>query len=238
MTTWIRAALDLLLPRACPPCGRPLPVGARSRLCALCATAIADPARPGCACCGASVASPVAACDRCRVHPPAFASARALGPYVGGDPGNVLARTVQHLKYRGARELAAPLAELLSAHYPFGGEVIVVPVPLHLSRLRARGYNQALLLARGLARRRGLPLAPRLLERTRATSEHAALGAAARRANVRGAFRVRPGCTLARETVVLIDDVFTTGATASACAEALRAAGARTVHVYTVGRTP
>ena len=95
-----------------------------------------------------------------------------------------------------------------------------------------------LLLARGLARRRGLPLAPRLLERTRATSEHAALGAAARRANVRGAFRVQPGCTLAHETVVLIDDVFTTGATASACAEALRAAGARTVHVYTVGRTP
>jgi ComF family protein len=153
-------------------------------------------------------------------------------------PGNVLARSIQHLKYHGARGLAAPLAELLSVQYPFGGDVLVVPVPLHVSRLRARGYNQALLLARGLARRRRLPLAPRLLERIRATAEHAALGAAARHANVRGAFRVRPGCTVTGETVVLVDDVFTTGATAGACAEALRAAGAHTVHVYTVGRTP
>ncbi len=170
-----------------------------------------------------------------------MSSARALGPYVGGIPGNELARAVQHLKYRGRRSLAAPLAELLARHYPFApfaDDALVVPVPLHLARLRARGYNQATLLARGLARRRRLAFAPRLLERCRATVEHATLGAAARRANVQGAFRVRPGSAVAGRTVILVDDVLTTGATADACARVLRAAGARAVHAYTVGHTP
>jgi len=238
MASLIRAALDVLLPRACPPCGCSLPAGSASPLCATCRAAIIRPAAIGCARCDGAVAQRGATCAACCAHAQAFATARALGPYVARAPGNVLARTVQHLKYRGERALAAPLADLLAAHYPFAGDVVVVPVPLHLSRLRARGYNQALLLARGLARRRRLLLAPRLLERTRATAEHAALGAAARRANVRGAFRVRSGHTVEREIVVLVDDVFTTGATANACAEALRDAGALAVHVYTVGRTP
>jgi ComF family protein len=150
----------------------------------------------------------------------------------------VLARVVQHLKYRGARSLAAPLAELLAARYPFPADALLAAVPLHPARLRARGYNQALLLARGLARRRGLVLAPRLLARVRPTAEHAHLDAAARHRNVRDAFRVRSGAMLAGRTVVLIDDVLTTGATADACARALRAAGAAPVHVFTVGRTP
>ncbi len=237
MTGWLRVALDLALPRTCPPCGRLLAVGAPASLCAVCRAALVAPPVAGCARCGAA-GVPDPTCGACRARPPAFDSARALGPYLAGAPGNVLSCTVQHLKYRGARELAAPLAELLATHYPFAADVVVAPVPLHRSRLRARGYNQALLLARGLARRRRLALAPRLLERVRATAEHTTLGAAARRANVQGAFRVRPGTTVAHDTVVLVDDVFTTGATADACARALRAAGARAVHVYTVGRTP
>jgi ComF family protein len=216
-----------------------LRAGVASPLCAACRAAIVEvPAGLGCARCGGAGGRPGVACARCRTHPPAFTTARALGPYVGGFPGNVLSRTVQHLKYHGERGLAGPLADLLAEHYPHAGDVLVVPVPLHRSRLRARGYNQALLLARGLARRRHLAVAPRMLERVRATAEHATLGATARRANVRGAFRVRPGCTLTHGTVVLVDDVFTTGATADACAQALRAAGAGAVHVYTVGRTP
>jgi ComF family protein len=222
MSRWVRIALDLLLPRTCAPCGGALDAGARSPLCTACGAAIV----------GLTQVSPSR-----RALPSPLVSARALGPYVGGPPGNVLARTIQHLKYRGERGLAVPLGELLALHYPFADDALVVPVPLHVSRLRMRGYNQALLLARVLARRRRLPLAPRLLERTRATAEHAALGAAARSANVRGAFRVRVGHAPAPDTVVLVDDVFTTGATAAACAEALRAGGVRTVHVYTVGLT-
>ncbi len=234
---WVRTALDLLLPRTCAPCGGPLVLGAASPLCATCTGAVVEPPQAGCARCGATLPAPSPLCARCLVRPPAFAGARALGPYRAEMPGNVLARVVQHLKYHGARELAAPLAELLSAHYPFASDAVIVPVPLHRSRLRARGYNQALLLARGLARRRGLLLMPHALERTRATAEHATLGAAARSANVRGAFRVRPAIDLAGARVVLVDDVFTTGATAGACAEALQAAGAGAVYVYTVGRT-
>jgi ComF family protein len=225
MTSWLRVALDVLLPRACPPCGQPLVPGAPSPLCPACWSALTNATPSGLL--APRAARLLAALD----------TVRAAGPYQAGHPGNVLARAVQQLKYHGVRTLAAPLGDLLADRYPFGPEALIAPVPLHLARLRARGYNQALLLARALARRRHLRLAPRLLERTRPTAEHATLGAAARRANARGAFRVRAGQSAADETIVLVDDVVTTGATAEACARALRAGGARAVHAYAVGGT-
>lgn len=238
MWSCVHVALDLLLPRVCPPCGVALAAGSPSRLCAACHAAIAIPVPAGCRRCGAPGTESGLPCGACRARPPTFTSARALGPYVPDGSGNELARVVQHLKYRGCRSLAHPLADLLAARYPFPAHALLAPVPLHRARLRSRGYNQALLLARGLARRRGLALDPRLLERTRPTAEHARLDAAARHRNVQGAFRVRPGVALSGRTVVLIDDVLTTGATADACARALVAGGAAAVHVFTVGRTP
>ncbi len=238
MQAWLDAALDLLLPRRCPPCGGALALGASDTLCGDCLAAMREAPRDGCPRCGLPSAPLAVPCGACWTRPPAFSSARALGPYRADEPPNVLARTIQHLKYRGGREVAAPLAALLATGYPFAPDALVTPVPLHRSRLRARGYNQALLLARGLARRRGLDLAPRLLERTRPTEEHARLDAAARRRSVRGAFRVRSPELARGRVVVLVDDVLTTGATADACARVLLAAGARAVHVYTVGRTP
>jgi len=243
MREWIRLGLDVLVPRACLACDQPLAAGAASALCAPCLAAIvgssggpaAGPVASACARCGALAG---ARCPSCAKRCPEFTSARCLGPYRPGDPHDVLARAVQRLKYHGCRALAGPLAELLAAHYPFADDALLVPVPLHVSRLRARGYNQAVLLARGLARRRGLACDPRVLVRTRATAEHAGLGADARRANVRGAFRLRPGVHVHHPVVVVVDDVLTTGATADACARVLRAAGARQVHVYTIGRTP
>jgi ComF family protein len=235
MRRWIALGLDVLLPRACATCDRALRTGEPSSLCAACRAAIVVPAMTTCARCGGPAPR---SCPSCPQRSPAFTSARSLGWYRPGDPRDVLARAVQRLKYRGDPGLAVPLAELLAAHYPFSDTALVVPVPLHLSRLRARGYNQALLLARGLARRRGLASSSRLLVRTRATAEHTTLGAEARRANVRDAFGLRPGASLGHTTVVLVDDVLTTGATADACARVLYGAGARQVHVYTVGRTP
>ena len=236
--SWMRLALDCLFPRSCPPCDEALAPGAVSDLCPTCTAALVAPPPTSCVRCGGTVAAPAAVCSGCLRRPPAFARAVALGPYRAdlGSP-NVLARTVQCLKYRGHRTLAAPLAELLAAQYPFAPDALLVPVPLHTARLRSRGFNQALLLARGLARRRSLALAPRLLARIRPTEEHTRLDAEARRRNVRDAFRIRSSQPLAGHSVVLIDDVLTTGATADACARALLAAGAGRVDVYTVGRT-
>jgi ComF family protein len=237
MRRWIRLGLDVVLPRACPTCDRPLPAGAPSPLCAACRAAIVVPVACPCARCGGP-APPGGTCVSCVQRCPAFTGARALGPYRPGDPRDVLARAVQQLKYHARRELAAPLGELLAEHYPYADDALLVPVPLHLSRLRARGYNQALLLARALARRRRLACDPRLLVRTRATPEQAELDADARRTNVRGAFALRRGTRPSHPSVVVIDDVLTTGATADACARALIAGGAGQVHLYTVGRTP
>lgn len=127
---------------------------------------------------------------------------------------------------------------LLAARYPFAPGALLVPVPLHPVRLRSRGFNQALLLARPLGRALGLPVAPRALRRIRRTQAQPGLGAAERRVNLAGAFVVCHPATVSGRHVVLVDDVLTTGATANACAGALRAAGASRVDVYTAGRAP
>jgi len=181
-------------------------------------------------------------CSSCLHHPPHFASARAAALYRPAHPGlnppAPLALAIQGLKYARRRALADALGQLLAERYPFAPTALLVPVPLHITRLRERGFNQALLLARRLGRARGLAVASRALVRTRATHAQPGLAAAARRTNLANAFALRPGSAIAEREVVLIDDVLTTGATADACATVLSAAGAARVDVYTVGRAP
>ncbi len=240
MRRLFRVLLDCVFPATCEACDRPLAAGAPSCLCAACVGAIVRPAAPLCAPCGVPLGDPAAVvCGACRRRPPAFASARAAGVYLRAETaGGPLAVAVQAFKYRGRRGLAAPLGALLAERYPFAPDALLVPVPLHPARLRARGFNQALLLARQLGRRRGLALAPDALVRTRATAAQPGLPADERRRNLRDAFVVRRPDAVRGQAAVLVDDVLTTGATADACARALLAAGAVRVDVFTLGRAP
>ena len=166
------------------------------------------------------------------VSPEELSFDSATSPFVYGD----VARTaVQRLKFRGLRALAPLMAPAMAACVPRASKPdVIVPVPLHRSRLRQRGYNQAQLLANGVSTELGLPLEPNLLVRVRQGKTQVGSHAMERQANVRDAFeaaRLSPGLR-----VLLVDDVTTTNATLDAATSALKQAGAGAVHCLTFAR--
>jgi ComF family protein len=161
---------------------------------------------------------------------PLFAGARYAEP---------TAAAIHRFKYKDAPELAAPLAKLAVRSIALLGieaEDMWVPVPLHPQRLAERGYNQAALLAREFARAAGGSVAPRLLVRRRHTEQQAKRGREARSANMVGAFALRRAAS-AKQNVILVDDVVTTGATLRACITELRGAGYRVLGCVAVAYT-
>lgn len=219
--------VNLLFPPRCVGCGR---VGAW--LCGECTSQIPRVEPPVCPRCGNAVPAE-GLCTRCRTSPLQIDSIRSV-VYLEG----VLRHAVHLLKYEGRTVLAEPLGGMMAAYWPEHPMPadVVVPVALHPTRFRERGYNQSALLAREMARRVGLVVDEHTLVRCRATAPQVELKARQRRENVRDAF-VCSGEALAGKQVLLVDDVCTTGATLEACAIALREqGGARAVRALTLAR--
>jgi predicted amidophosphoribosyltransferase len=214
--------LDLLLPRRCVVCAAP-----RTLLCDHCRDALPRLTPPLCERCGAPTAWPVARCRGCAGRRIPFASARSAFRYTE------LVRTfVSAWKEQGLRRLAQQAADLTCGLLEPPSVDVIVPAPPDWGRLLRRGHHPPAELAEALGRRWELPCSP-LLERTRAAPRQAELHRDERRRNVRGAFAARAEPPA---SVLLVDDVYTTGATAAACALALRRAGADHVHVVTFAR--
>lgn len=233
----LASVINILFPACCAAC-REL-VGIHGALCATCWQSIHFITDPLCHACGLPFEYHIgekAICGRCMAQKPAYTEARSLFKYDETSKSQVLA-----LKYHDKTQLAPVFGEWLTriaGHYVHKASYII-PVPLHSTRLLSRRYNQASLLAHALSRHVHLPVLPDTLQRTKRTPPPAGLTRRQREDNMRGAFKVtakkRP--LVKGQSVILIDDVMTTGATLDACARVLHDAGVRDVYVLTLART-
>jgi ComF family protein len=225
----LRQVVDFALPPRCPACGIIVPDP--HLLCLDCWHSLAFLGEPCCARCGLpfdfAAGGEGVECGRCLAEPPRFERLRAAVAY-----GEVARKIALKLKYSGRPGVAVTLARLMARHLA-AADGLLVPVPLHRWRIWKRGYNQSALIALALSKLSGLPAELDLIRRTRATPVLRGLGRRERALAVRGAFKARAGAkaALAGRTAILVDDVFTSGATANACAQALKRAGAARVEV-------
>jgi ComF family protein len=232
-----RALLDFVYPPLCAACRAP--VSEPHALCANCWQAIAFLDGPVCKVCGLSFELDPGAdttCGACHADPPPFDCARFVMRYDEASKKPILA-----LKRADRLDLVLPFARWLerTGKPLIEGADVIVPVPLYWTRLWQRRFNQSALLAKRLANRAGKPVEMFAVQRIRSTpSQGEMVSAKARKRNVRGAFRVDPKlrAAVAGKSVLLIDDVLTTGATVAACARALKRAGAAHVAVLTLAR--
>lgn len=229
-----RAVVDAVLPPRCLACGAT--VSEPDALCGPCWSSITFFAPPYCSICGLPFPHPIAEgaiCGDCARQRPRWDRARAVFRYDKNSRRLVLGLKhgdQTHMARAFGRWMHRAGAEILE------GADLLIPVPLHWTRLFARRYNQAVLLAQAIHAAGGPPVAADWLVRRRRTPAQGHLGPAARQRNVQAAFAFRPGRDLAGKRVVLVDDVLTTGATAAECARVLRRAGAGSIGVLTLAR--
>jgi ComF family protein len=243
LSATFQALLDLLFPPACENCG----VVGKAGLCDDCLRRVETLQYPYCMVCGIpfdpNAAAPPQLCEHCRSATPHFDAARAYGLHAGP-----LRTAIVAYKFKGRMNLADALADLIEHRIrdEMGGETplplmdadAVIPLPLHSSRRKWRGFDQAVLLARALGRRLGVQCIEGMLERSKPTAPQIGLTPNERRENVRRAFAVQDPAAVESKRLLLIDDVLTTGATARAAARALKRAGTREVYLLTVSIAP
>jgi ComF family protein len=225
-----RSALDFALPPRCAGCGTIVPDV--HSFCADCWKQIEFLGEGGCACCGIPLqATEQTSCARCLAVPPRIARTRAAVAYDDLSRGLAI-----RLKYGRKVALARTMAHYMAPLVKPQDGAVLIPVPLHPSRLWTRGFNQSALIAQELSRRLNMAAEPMALRRTRRTPALKGMSMLQRRRTVAGAFKVAEAAAVAGRTVILIDDVLTTGSTAEACARALKRAGAARVELVSWAR--
>jgi ComF family protein len=237
LSSLVSGPTRLVFAPMCPLCRNPLEHGEEG-FCTPCREDMINIRDARCEICGVPFLSgtgPAHLCGECIKRKPRFKRARSWGIYEGA-----LREAVREFKFRARLGLCQPLSDLLGEVYDREmadeGFELVIPVPLHKRRLRERGFDQATLLARSLAKNKGLELSLYNLRRIRFTMPQYGLSLRAREANVRGAFDLKNPKQIKGRGVLLVDDVYTTGATARECARVLRRAGAEEVGVITLAR--
>ncbi|MCY4613076.1 MAG: ComF family protein [Nitrospira sp.] len=235
----LRRFLHTVFPMNCRTCDHALDDDPIPFFCQRCWNDITPIPLPSCPRCAHPFPSPHAlshspehVCGSCRKHPPAYN--RAWTPYAYQSP---LKEAIGLVKYRGKTQLAPALARLITQTTPAPVNVeAMIAVPLHPDRLREREFNQALLLAYHLGKRWNLPVLTGVLRRTKPTAPQTSLTRRERLRNLRKCFAVTAPAAVEGKSLLLVDDVFTTGTTVNECAKTLRKAGAQAVYVQTLAR--
>lgn len=233
---WRTVCFDLIFPPRCLLCEKFLRFGDVGGLCPDCQRGIHYLLPPFCACCGEKVAGDWDRrhlCGPCLNHPPPFLKARAVIDY-----DQPISGLLHRLKYNGDTSVLPGFEHIITnAHnLMIPPADLIVPVPLYPKRLKGRGLNQSVLMARLFYPERLCDIRTDILKRTLDTPAQASLSGSARRKNLRGAFAVREKAGIRGKSLCLVDDVYTTGATVSECSKTLLAHGAREVQVLTLAR--